>query len=127
MPFSSPIEIVNQDYPRGPIHAAIFDFDGTLSLLRRNWQAVMIPMMVEVLRETNTDESEEELDDLPQGDDPAIIAEMTTEIETMSVSEAVMRLDLSGQPALLFRNASHNGLNMVYRRADGSIGWVEPH
>ncbi len=64
--------------------------------------------------------------DIPQGDDPAVIAEMTTEIQTMSVSDAVMRLDLSGESALLFYNASHKGLNMVYKRSDGNIGWVDP-
>jgi ribosomal subunit interface protein len=60
------------------------------------------------------------------GDDPVIIAEMSTDIETMSVSEAVMRMDLAGQPALLFRNASHNELNVVYRRPDGNVGWIDP-
>jgi phosphoglycolate phosphatase-like HAD superfamily hydrolase len=57
----SGIEIVHSHYPRGPFLAAIFDFDGTLSLLRRNWQDVMIPMMVDVLAETGTDESREAL------------------------------------------------------------------
>lgn len=65
-------------------------------------------------------------EDVPQGDDPVVIAEMTTDIQTMSVSEAVMRLDLGGQTAMLFRNASHEGLNMVYRRPDGNVGWVDP-
>ena len=60
------------------------------------------------------------------GDDPVVIAELTTHIETMSVSDAVMRLDLSGVPALMFRNASHDQLNMVYRRPDGNVGWVDP-
>lgn len=55
------IEIVNRDFPRGPFRAAIFDFDGTLSLLRRNWQAVMIPMMVDVLADTVTSETRDEL------------------------------------------------------------------
>jgi phosphoglycolate phosphatase-like HAD superfamily hydrolase len=55
------IEIINPDFPRGPFRAAIFDFDGTLSLLRRNWQDVMIPMMVEELAATGTAESREEL------------------------------------------------------------------
>lgn len=59
-------------------------------------------------------------------EDPVVIAEMTTDIDTMSVSEAVMRLDLSGQNALLFHNASHKGINLVYRRTDGNIGWVDP-
>ncbi len=55
-----------------------------------------------------------------------VIAEMTTTIETMSPSEAAMRLELSGLPAMMFRNAGHNGLNMVYLRRDGNIGWIDP-
>jgi len=57
----SEIEIVHPDFPRGAFLAAIFDFDGTLSLLRRNWQDVMIPMMVDVLAATGTDETREQL------------------------------------------------------------------
>ncbi len=57
---------------------------------------------------------------------PAIVAEMTLAVETLSVSEAVMRLDLGQLPALLFRNAAHGRVNMVYRRNDGHIGWVDP-
>ncbi len=61
-----------------------------------------------------------------QGTAPAIIAEMTTAIQTLSVSEAVMRMDLAHQNALLFRNASHGELNLVYRRKDGNVGWIDP-
>ena len=57
---------------------------------------------------------------------PTVIAEMTTEIPSLTVSEAVMRMDLAELPALMFRNQAHGGLNMVYRRADGNIGWVDP-
>lgn len=57
---------------------------------------------------------------------PLVIAEMTTVIQTMSVSEAAMRLDLADQPALIFRNASHGGLNMIYKRDDGNVGWIDP-
>ena len=57
---------------------------------------------------------------------PMIVAEMTTDILTLSVGEAVMHMDFSDQSALLFRNAAHGGLNMVYRRADGNVGWVDP-
>jgi ribosomal subunit interface protein len=60
------------------------------------------------------------------GDNPAVIAEMTTPVETLTVGEAVMRLDLGDLPALLFRNRGHGGLNMIYRRSDGNIGWVDP-
>lgn len=59
-------------------------------------------------------------------DNPVIVAEMTTPIDTLTVSEAVMRLDLGDLPALMFRNKKHGGLNMIYRRTDGHIGWVDP-
>lgn len=65
-------------------------------------------------------------DELPADGQPAIIAEMATEIATLSVGEAVMRLDLADAPALMFRNRAHGGLNVVYRRADGNIGWIDP-
>jgi len=58
--------------------------------------------------------------------DHLVIAEMATNIVTMTASDAAMRLELSGNNALMFRNASHGGLNMLYRRADGNIGWVDP-
>lgn len=57
---------------------------------------------------------------------PIVIADMTTIIETLTVSQAVMRLDLGDLPALLFRNDAHGGLNLVYRRPDGNISWVDP-
>ncbi len=69
-------------------------------------------------------ESEEE--ELPPEGQPAIIAELPTEITTLSVSEAVMRMDLADAPALMFRNRAHGGLNVVYRRPDGNIGWIDP-
>lgn len=63
----------------------------------------------------------------PDGQDqPVVIAEMRTEIEILSVGEAVMRMDLAGLPAMMFRNRAHGGLNMVYHREDGHIGWVDP-
>ena len=57
---------------------------------------------------------------------PAVIAEMQTEIPSLTVGEAVMRLDLSNLKAMMFLNRAHGGLNMVYRRNDGNIGWVDP-
>lgn len=70
-----------------------------------------------------TDIEEEEI---PVGKDPVIVAEEPMHIQKMSIADAVMRLDLGGDHALLFRNPKNNSLNMVYRRADGNIGWVEP-
>lgn len=57
---------------------------------------------------------------------PLVIAESTVAVRTMTVSMAVMQLDLSKEPALLFRNAAHGGLSVVYRRSDGNIGWIDP-
>jgi len=57
---------------------------------------------------------------------PIVVAEMSQDIPLCSVSGAVMRLDLSDTNAILFRNSSHGRLNMVYRRHDGNIGWVDP-
>ena len=57
---------------------------------------------------------------------PPIIAETSVDIPTASVADAVMMLDLRNTPALFFKNAGTGRHNMVYRRADGSIGWVEP-
>lgn len=58
--------------------------------------------------------------------DPVVVAEMQTSLLTLTVGEAVMHLDLTGQPAMMFRNRAHGGLNMVYRREDGNIAWVDP-
>ncbi len=57
---------------------------------------------------------------------PLTVAETKAVIRTMTVSEAVMQLELGDAPALMFRNAAHGGHNMVYRRPDGHIGWVDP-
>ena len=55
-----------------------------------------------------------------------IIAEDLTTIETLSVSDAVMRMDLAFQPVIMFRNSKTGGLNVVYRRPDGHVGWIDP-
>jgi ribosomal subunit interface protein len=55
-----------------------------------------------------------------------VIAETATEIAKLSVSDAVMRMDLADQPVLMFRNSATGELNVVYRRSDGNIGWIAP-
>jgi ribosomal subunit interface protein len=57
---------------------------------------------------------------------PIIIAESTTALKQLSVSEAVTELDMTGAPVVVFRHAGHGRINLVYRRADGHIGWVDP-
>jgi ribosomal subunit interface protein len=60
------------------------------------------------------------------GYSPVIIAEATTSLKQLSVSEAVMELDLSGAPCLVFQHGSSGRVNIIYRRADGNVGWVDP-
>jgi len=69
---------------------------------------------------------EAEEGEVPEDGQPAVIAEMSAEIDTISVSEAVMRMDLADAPVVMFRNRAHGGLNVVYRRPDGNIGWIDP-
>ncbi|MEM9123187.1 MAG: ribosome-associated translation inhibitor RaiA, partial [Pseudomonadota bacterium] len=63
----------------------------------------------------------------PEDLTPIIIAETTADVKTLTVGEAVMQMDLQEAPALLFHNVAHGGLNMVYRRPDGHIGWIDPN
>ena len=58
--------------------------------------------------------------------EPMIVAEMPDEIATLSVSEAVMRMDLADLPVTMFRDRASGRLNMVYHRANGNIGWIDP-
>jgi ribosome hibernation promoting factor len=62
----------------------------------------------------------------PESLQPIIIAEMETGIKSLSVGEAVMQMELADEPVLVFRNDAHNGINVVFRRSDGNIGWVDP-
>lgn len=57
---------------------------------------------------------------------PVIVAESTTELKQLSVSAAVIELDMTGAPVLVFRHAAHGGINIVYRRPDGHFGWIDP-
>ncbi|MFV0513546.1 MAG: ribosome hibernation-promoting factor, HPF/YfiA family [Jhaorihella sp.] len=65
-------------------------------------------------------------DSEPETLQPIIVAEMETAIPSLSVGEAVMQMELAGAPVLVFRNEGKNGLNVVYRRDDGNIGWIDP-
>ena len=70
---------------------------------------------------TDSDEGAE-----PESLAPMIIAEMETRIPSLSAGEAVMQMELAHAPVLVFRNERHGGLNVVYRRDDGNIGWIDP-
>ena len=69
---------------------------------------------------------DEEVEAEPNGEAPPIVAETSTDIPEASVSDAVMIMDFRHTDALMFKNAGTGAHNMVYRRSDGTIGWVEP-
>lgn len=60
------------------------------------------------------------------GIQPIIIAEMESRVPTLSVGDAVMQMELAGTPLLVFRNEKHGGVNVVHRRDDGNVGWIDP-
>ncbi|CAH2604806.1 Ribosome hibernation promoting factor [Rhodovastum atsumiense] len=78
-------------------------------------------------QEDETEQAAHQLDGLPPATAYAtVIAEQPTEIALLSVSDAVMRMDLADQPVMMFRNSATGELNVVYRRSDGHIGWIDP-
>lgn len=70
--------------------------------------------------------STEHHDEVDEDFSPPIIAESTANLRSMSVGEAVMELDLEQSDVLVFRHAGHGGVNVVYRRPDGNVGWIDP-
>lgn len=89
----------------------------------RDYQAAPVggdPLAYAVI-ESPEDDVEE-----PEGWSPVIVAESTKPLKSMTVGFAVMELDLTGAPVVVFRNAGHGRMNIVYRRADGNVGWIDP-
>lgn len=70
--------------------------------------------------------AQHEEDEIAAEAHPAIVAEMPHSVATLSVADAVMRLDLGNLPVVMFKNGTHGGLNVVYRRSDGNVGWIDP-
>jgi ribosomal subunit interface protein len=80
-----------------------------------------------VLQAPDDDEGDDTFDaDAASFPEPMVIAETETPIGVMTVSMAVMELDLTESQTIVFRNAAHGGLSVVYRRPDGNIGWIDP-
>jgi len=70
--------------------------------------------------------AEDDEDEVPDDYAPAIVAESTMALRTMSVASAVVELDTKESPVFVFRNAGNDHVNIVYRRPDGNIGWIDP-
>ena len=75
---------------------------------------------------THIDSANTPFDNDNDNDALPVVAQLSYEIELLTVEQAVMQLELSDEPCLMFRNASHFGLNLVYRRNDNTIAWVDP-
>ncbi len=71
-------------------------------------------------------EAPEADEEIPENFSPVTIAESSKQILLQSVADAVMQLDLTDEPVIVFTNASNNQVNVVYRRSDGNIGWIDP-
>lgn len=65
-------------------------------------------------------------EEIPENYNPVIIAESSTQLATQTVAQAVMQLDLTDKPVVVFTNAANGQTNVVYRRPDGNIGWIDP-
>ena len=75
-----------------------------------------------VLDMPDVDAEEEEL----EGWSPTVVAEQATKLRSLSVRDAVVELEITGAPVVVFRHAGHGRVNVVYRRPDGHVGWVDP-
>lgn len=84
---------------------------------RTREEEILLPAQQYVISAEDEDKGE---------DTPLIIAEMSHDIQTLSVGEAVMRMDLSESPVMMFKNKQSGDFNVVYRRTDGHIGWIDP-
>ena len=82
----------------------------------------------EVLREyvLPMEDESEETPETNGAEHPAVVAERMSELHHLTVSEAAMRLDLAGSAVVVFRNSASGEINVVYRRADGHVGWIDP-
>lgn len=101
---------------------------GGIKFVEPNYKAidamkyVMPPAAYDVFGEMENEEAEEKLDATHE-----IISEKNTEIETLSVDDAIMKMDLQDLPALVFINEKSKRVNVVYHRKDGNISWIDPN
>src|SRR5207249_10195531 len=127
------IEIIHPDIPRGRFRSVLFDFDGTLSLIREGWPQVMIPMMVEVLQETGTTETETELSTAVEGFVMRLNGRQTI-YQMIQLADEVRRRGGTPLDPLLYKHRYHDRLleRIRGRLADLEAGravvedWVVP-
>jgi phosphoglycolate phosphatase-like HAD superfamily hydrolase len=111
------IEVIRPDFPRGGFRAALFDFDGTLSLIRRNWQAVMIPMMVDTLAATGTDETREQLEQHVEEFVMRLNGKQTI-YQMIQLAEEVTKRGGAAKEPLEYKNQYHD---LLWQQVEGRI------
>ncbi|NLN69600.1 MAG: HAD family hydrolase [Chloroflexi bacterium] len=121
------IEILNPEIPRGLIKFAIFDFDGTISLIREGWQQIMIPMMVEILLETPYHESRQELEEIVR----AYVAKTTgkqTIYQMIRLAEEIKKRGGTPTDPLIYKHQYHDLLmeRIIYRLNGLRSGEIQP-
>ncbi len=117
--------------PQSAFDAAAGRIEKRLRRYKRKLKAhptsAAVPATEDKPAEAATQEAVEGADEAPIAvGGPAVVAESFVELEELSVADAAAELDAQGRPVFLFRNAGSGGLNIVYRRADGNIGWIDP-
>ncbi|MCB2209994.1 HAD hydrolase-like protein [bacterium] len=124
----TPFELINKDIPRSKVKFAIFDFDGTLSLVREGWQQIMIPMMIEILMQTPNHESREEVESVVR----TYVANTTgkqTIYQMIRLAEEIEKRGGEPQGPLVYKNRYHDLLmERIQHRLDGlRAGDLTPH
>lgn len=118
--------VVNATGTAADAYASFDDAVAKISRQLRKYKNKLVGHKAQKVEMVDMSVIDAEKDKEEVADAPIIIAEMQTALPVCTVSEAVMRMDLEGVTALMFKNTAHGGLNMVYRRADGNIGWIDP-
>jgi phosphoglycolate phosphatase len=116
-----PIEVINSNVPRGRFRSALFDFDGTLSLIREGWQGVMIPMMVETLLETPRHESQEGIEEIVTG----FVSELTGEQTIYQMMRLAEEVEKRGGPARDPVEYKREYLARLWDRIEGRVAALE--
>ena len=107
IPSTKPFEIINPSIPRGTVKFAIFDFDGTISLIREGWQQIMVPMMVELLMQTPNHESQPEIEQVVR----TYVANTTgkqTIYQMIRLAEEIEKRGGSPKEPLVYKNRYHD-------------------
>ena len=118
--------VINASGTSADAYASFDEATGKIARQLRKYKNKLVGHKAQKVEMVDMSVIDAEKDKEEVADSPIIIAEMQTALPVCTVSEAVMRMDLEGLTALMFKNTAHGGLNMVYRRADGNIGWIDP-